>query len=59
MKEELEDLQRGEKDRESDIKKYGERFVNRYKFKNKNGVRYNIVSANDMFDELKRQARGL
>lgn len=53
----LQDLERGEKDREADIKKYGEQFVNRYRFKSAEGVRYNVVSADEMFKELKQQAQ--
>lgn len=55
----LEDLERGKKDREKDIKEYGENFVNHYKFKDENGVRYNICTMDDMFDQLKQQSRGL
>lgn len=57
----LEDLERGKKDREKDIKEYGEKFVNHYKFKDENGVRYNIIGIDKMFEQLKTQAqkRGL
>ncbi len=50
----IEDLERGKKDREKDIKEYGENFVNHYKFKDKKGVRYNICTTDDMFDQLKQ-----
>ena len=52
----LEDLERGEKDRESDIKIYGEQYVNHYKFKCADGWRYNVVMPDEMFDLLKKQA---
>lgn len=44
----LKDLERGDKDREADIKIFGEDFVNHYKFKTATGVRYNICSVDDM-----------
>ena len=44
----LKDLERGEKDREADIKIFGENFVNHYKFKTAKGVRYNVCSIDEM-----------
>jgi hypothetical protein len=46
----IKDLERGEKDREADIKTFGEQFVNHYKLKTKNGVRYNLCDIKDVMD---------
>jgi hypothetical protein len=54
QKELLQDFERGEKDREADIKTFGEQFVNHYKFKDVNGVRYNVCTIDDMFNILKK-----
>lgn len=48
-KQQIQDLERGTKDRAADIKIFGEDFVNHYKFKSANGVRYNICTIDDMF----------
>jgi hypothetical protein len=48
-KQKIQDLERGAKDRAADIKIFGEDFVNHYKFKSANGVRYNVCTIDDMF----------
>lgn len=50
------DLMRGRKDKQEDIRVYGEDFVNKYPYKAQNGARYNVVSLEKMFDALKSQA---
>lgn len=50
----LQDLDRGEKDRAADIKIYGENFVNYYKFKTADGVRYNISTIDDMINYYRK-----
>lgn len=53
QKELLQDFDRGQKDRTADIKKFGEEFVNHYKFKTANGVRYNVCGVDDMINHYK------
>lgn len=53
QKEVLQDFDRGQKDREADIKIFGEEFVNHYKFKTANGVRYNVCGIDDMINYYK------
>ena len=50
------DLMRGQKDKQEDIRMYGEDFVNKYPYKAQNGARYNLVSPEKMFGILKAQA---
>lgn len=51
-----EDFNRGLKDRQRDIKACGEDYVNRYPYKKDDGVRYNVMTADEMFELLKKQA---
>lgn len=51
-----EDFNRGLKDRQRDIETYGEDYVNRFPYKDANGVRYNVITADEMFELLKKQA---
>lgn len=50
----LRDFDRGQKDRAADIKKFGKGFVDHYKFKDERGVRYNVCSVDEMFEQLKK-----
>ena len=50
----FDDFDRGQKDRAADIKKFGKDFMDHYKFKDKRGVRYNICSLDEMFEQLKK-----
>ena len=43
------DFNRGLRDRPTDIKIFGEQFVNYYKFKSADGVRYNVCTTEEMF----------
>ena len=49
------DLNRGLKDRVADIEKLGEQFVNYYKFKTADGIRYNVCGIDDMFNYFKNK----
>lgn len=51
-----EDFNRGLKYRQWDIEADGEDYVNRYPYKDADGVRYNITTTNKMFKLLKKQA---
>ena len=50
IKELTQDFNRGLKDRVADIEKFGEQFVNHYRFKTADGVRYNVCTVDDMFN---------
>ena len=54
-KELIKDFERGVEDRADDIRIFGEDFVNHYKFKTANGVRYNICSVDDMFNHFQKK----
>ncbi|MFQ6744556.1 MAG: hypothetical protein ACLRFN_01075 [Alphaproteobacteria bacterium] len=56
LKQQQEDFNRGRKDRQRDIEIYGEDYVNRYPYKRDDGVRYNVMTADEMFELLKKQA---
>lgn len=56
LKQLQEDFDRGQKDRQRDIEADGEDYVNRYPYKDANGVRYNVMTADQMFESLKKQA---
>ncbi len=43
------DFNRGLRDRPTDIKIFGEQFVNYYKFKSADGVRYNVCTTEEIF----------
>ena len=50
------DLMRGRKEKQEDIRVYGEDFVSKYPYKAQNGARYNVVPLEKMFGTLKAQA---
>lgn len=56
LKQLQEDFNRGLKDRQLDIEADGEDYVNRYPYKGANGVRYNVITSEQMFEALKKQA---
>lgn len=56
LKQLQEDFNRGLKDRQRDIEADGEGYVNRYPYKDANGVRYNVITSDKMFELLKKQA---